>query len=229
MHDTPQTPGGFTSTGPHGHRGRMRARVLASGAASLADYELLEMLLFHGIPRRDTKPMAKALLQQFGTLIGVFRAPGKALRGMGLTDEAIRVLRFPAIAAERLAGAELRARPALGNWAQLLAYLDIAMRGAQPGQMRMFYVDNRNRLLADEPFEAHDGAATALRRALGLHATGLIGFLRLDGDNTMHDGRNYAPAMRMLEEAARPLAVMLHDVVAIGAGDPVSFRQEGWL
>ncbi|GBR37627.1 DNA repair protein RadC [Neoasaia chiangmaiensis NBRC 101099] len=206
----------------------MRARILANGASSLADYELLEMLLFFGIPRRDTKPMAKALLQRFGTLLDVFRATRHALGEMGLSEDAIRAIRLPAIAAERLSGAETRIRPGLGNWAQLSAYVDIALLGAVKGQLRILFLDNRNRLIADEPVVVADGPSPVLRRALTLNATALIGLAYMP-QAPLAWARDHAIAIRDLEDGARVLSIALHDVMVAGEGEPISLRQEGLL
>ncbi|MBF0864605.1 MAG: RadC family protein [Gluconobacter potus] len=216
-------------TGPQGHRARMRARVLANGAHTLADYEILEMLLFAGVPRKDTKPLAKGLIAHFGSLVDVFRAPTHALRAAGLKDDAIRVLRLPGVAAERLASSEQRERPTLSNWEQLMAYLEQALEGGIPGQFRLLYLDNRNRLLADEAAPEANSLTERNRaiaiRALALHATALIGF---------HITPTQRPAdlsqsARQLDFAMRPLSITLHDVLVTGEGRPSSLRQEGLL
>ena len=216
-------------TGPQGHRVRMRARVRANGAHTLADYEILEMLLFACVPRKDTKPLAKGLIGHFGSLMDVFRAPTNALRTAGLKDDAIRVLRLPGVAAERLASSEQRERPTLSNWEQLMAYLEQALEGSIPEQFRLLYLDNRNRLLADEAAPEADSLAERNRaiaiRALALHATALIGF---------HIRPTQRPAdlsqsARQLDFAMRPLSITLHDVLIAGDGRPSSLRQEGLL
>ncbi|WP_225197999.1 RadC family protein [Gluconobacter oxydans] len=216
-------------TGPQGHRARMRARVLANGAHTLADYEILEMLLFAGVPRKDTKPLAKGLISHFGSLVNVFRAPTQALRTAGLKDDAIRVLRLPGVAAERLASSEQRERPTLSNWEQLTAYLEQALEGGVPGQFRLLYLDNRNRLLADETAPEADSLAERNRaiaiRALALHATALIGF----HINPTARPADLSQSARQLDFAMRPLSIMLHDVLIAGDGRPSSLRQEGLL
>ncbi|WP_418610213.1 JAB domain-containing protein [Gluconobacter cerinus] len=217
-------------TGPQGHRARMRTRVETNGAETLADYEILEMLLFLGIPRKDTKPLAKGLISHFGSLIDVFRAPTQDLRSAGLNDDTIRALRLPAVAAERLASAEHRERPVLGDWPQLMKYLETALAGAIRGQFRLFYLDNRNRLLSDEAApELEDinflNRAIAIR-ALALHATAVIG---------LHVQPALKPvalstAARTLETALRPLSIVLHDILLDTPNTSVrSFRQEGLL
>jgi len=218
----------FRGTGPQGHRARMRARVLAAGAGSLADYEALEMLLFFGIPRRDTKPLAKALINQFGSLFEVLRAPGSQLRAAGLSDDAIRAIRLPAIAAERLASHELRARPFLGDWDHLLTYLDIGRSGAIEGQLRVLFLDNRNHLIADEAIE--DGAVAevaqaVMRRALTLHATALIGLEVTRGDlQSRAEARSALAGTLMMGGVA--LSIALHDVMIVGRGEWISLRQD---
>ncbi|KXV64917.1 JAB domain-containing protein [Gluconobacter oxydans] len=216
-------------TGPQGHRARMRARVLANGAHTLADYEILEMLLFAGVPRKDTKPLAKGLIAHFGSLVDVFRAPTQALRAAGLKDDAIRVLRLPGVAAERLASSEQRERPTLSNWEQLMAYLEQALEGGIPGQFRLLYLDNRNRLLADEAAPEADSLAERNRaiaiRALALHATALIGFHIRPKERPA----DLSQSARQLDFAMRPLSIMLHDVLITNEGRPSSLRQEGLL
>ena len=207
----------------------MRARVLANGAHTLADYEILEMLLFAGVPRKDTKPLAKGLIGHFGSLVDVFRAPTQALRAAGLKDDAIRVLRLPGVAAERLASSEQRERPTLSNWEQLMAYLDQALEGGVPGQFRLLYLDNRNRLLADEAAPEAESLSDRNRaiaiRALALHATALIGFHIRPKERSA----DLSQSARQLDFAMRPLSITLHDVLIAGDGRPSSLRQEGLL
>ncbi|MBS1102001.1 RadC family protein [Gluconobacter sp. Dm-62] len=216
-------------TGPQGHRARMRARVLNNGASTLADYEILEMLLFAGVPRKDTKPLAKGLIGHFGSLVKVFRAPTQALRSAGLKDDAIRVLRLPGVAAERLASSEQRERPTLSNWDQLVTYLDQALEGGISGQFRLLYLDNRNRLLADEVAPDAETVTAGNRaiaiRALALHATALIGFYVRPAQSPAE----LSQAARQLDFAMRPLSITLHDVLVTGEGPPSSLRQGGLL
>ncbi len=234
-------PPPFSSTGPHGHRRRMRERLLGVGPASLADYEILEMLLFLSIPRRDTKPLAKALINSFGSLAGVFSAPVSALTDEGgLSPESIAVLRLPELAAALLSGGEARDRPVLNNWERLHAYFDTALNGAVPGQLRILFLDNRNRMLADEVVEdasamiagleaeAPDSSRPAMRRALDLHATALI-LVRILPPGSLGKSliaREAALAARMAR-AASPLAIVLHDHLLIGGENWISLKQKG--
>ncbi|GBR55304.1 DNA repair protein RadC [Neokomagataea thailandica NBRC 106555] len=203
---------------------------MSAGAETLADYELLEMLLFLGIARRDTKPLAKGLLSEFGSLINVFRAPTVALRQFGLNDATIRALRMPAIGAERLAAAEHKKHVTLGDWSQLTTYLEKGLEGAKPQQCRILFLDNRNRLLADEasPDENNPDAQRRgiLRRALTLNATALIGlFVYPTGKED-----NLSTIARALTSTAHSLAIAVHDFLIIQPGStPRSMRQEGRL
>lgn len=233
----------FSSTGPHGHRRRMRERLLGAGPASLADYEILEMLLFLGIPRRDTKPLAKALINIFGSLSAVLSAPSETLaREGGLNEETVAVLRLPELAALRLSGAESRDKPVVNNWERLLAYFETALTGAIPGQLRILFLDNRNRLLADEVLEDVDAmlggleaeqpdpSRQTMRRALDLHATALILVRVLEAGPISQQvmAREAALASRMIRAAA-PLAIVLHDHLLVGGENWVSLKQKGLL
>ena len=223
----------FSSTGPHGHRARMRERLLSRGPETLADYEVLEMLLFLGIPRRDTKPLAKELINRFGSLPAVLTATPEALEQQGgLGAEAITVLRMPEAAAQRLAGAEARSRPVLNNWDRLLEYFDTALAGAAPGQLRALLLDNRNRLLADEPVtgEPDELPSVLAGRALALHATALI-LVRVVPAGPIDKAlpKREAVLCAAIGTAIGKLSITLHDHMLVGGGSWVSLRQKGLL
>ena len=168
---------------PHhaGHRDRLRQRLIAAGPDSLADYELLEILLFAGIPRRDVKPLAKKLIAEFGSLGAVLAAEPKALelRG-GLKTNAIAGLKAAAAAAHRLLREEASEQPVIGSWHRLLDYLGAAMKFERAEQFRLLYLDRKNKLIADE-VQQHGTIDHApvyprevVKRALDLGASAVI-------------------------------------------------------
>jgi DNA repair protein RadC len=211
----------------------MRERLLARGPEALADYEILEMLLFLGIPRRDTKPLAKELINRFGSLSAVLSAePERLARIGGLGADAITVLRLPSEAGLRLVAAEARERPMLNNWDRLLEYFDTALAGAVPGQLRALLLDNRNRLLADEVMDDVPERLPQLvaGRALALHATALI-LVRIVPDGTPEKGlpKREAALSAQVAPAVAALSITLHDHMLVGGGTWVSLRQKGLL
>jgi len=159
----------------------MRARLLTAGPESVADHELLEMVLFLALPRRDTKPIARTLLARFGSFANTVSAPVSDLRGVeGLGDAGVAALKTVQAAALRLVRAELQDRPLLNNWDRVLAYLTAALSRERVEQFRVLYLDNKNRLLADEAQSRGTVNHTpvypreVVKRALELHATALI-------------------------------------------------------
>ncbi len=104
---------------PHyaGHRKRLRARFLSAGAGALADYELLELVLFLARPRTDVKPLAKALLARFGSFAAVISAERKRLAEVkDLGEVGIVTLKSVQAAALRLMRDDIMDRPVLGSW-----------------------------------------------------------------------------------------------------------------
>lgn len=217
----------FSSTGPSGHRGRMRTRLLA-GPAALADYEVVEMLLFLGIPRRDTKPQAKDLINRFGSLAGVLSAETAPLRQAGLPPLAIEAFGLVAEAASLLSRTERTERVVLGDWTALERYLDLPARRSQPTGLSALLLNNRNQLLAERRWPAEIGAEAfgraMLHVALEQHATAAI-LVRNHGEAAP----GITPADRALhaevKRAGAALSVLVHDLVAIGAGRWTSLRQ----
>ncbi len=222
--DRPNIPV-FASTGPAGHRGRMRERILAHGGDALADYEIVEMLLFLGIPRGDTKPRAKGLINHFGSLGAVLAAPVEALERAGLDRQATVAFRLVVAAAERLSRREAIERPLLNSLDAVEAYLR-----DRPGEgTRILFLDNRNRLLGDDAAAGDDSDDHApnraiLRRALSLHATAL-----LVADHDAGPSPALARATRRLREAAALLSIVLHDRVALAGNQLLSYRRQGLL
>ena len=157
----------FAGVGTEAYRGRMRARLLGAGPDGLADYELLEMLLFLGIPRRDTKPLAKTIINRFGDLYRALTAPAAELRAAGQEPAVIGLFSLVGEAARRLADAQAVVRPVLGDTERLLAYLDLASRLQRPPHLAVLLLNNRNQLLAELTRPDADnpaGIATAVAR-----------------------------------------------------------------
>jgi DNA repair protein RadC len=221
--------------GVDGHRARMRARLLTAGPDALADHELLEMVLFLALPRRDTKPIARALLSQFGSFANTIAAPRTDLLGIeGLGEAGVSALKVVHAAALRLARAEVLHRPVLNNWDRLMDYLNAVLAREKVEQFRILFLDNKNRLLADEAQARGTVNHTpvypreVVKRALELHATAIIlVHNHPSGDPT--PSRDDIEMTREIKQAAQTLSVVLHDHIIVGNGRWLSFRKEGLL
>ena len=133
------------------HRHRLRQRFLGAGADALADYELLELILFRAIPRRDLKPLAKALLAKFGSLAEVISAPRERLREVkGLGEAAIAEIKIIQAAASRFARGQVKGRHVLSSWSNVLDYCRTVMAYGEREEFRILFLDKRNHLIADE-------------------------------------------------------------------------------
>ncbi len=144
----PQAEGEASDNGHAGHRSRLRQRLLMGGAEALADYEVLEYLLFAANPRGDTKPLAKALLARFGTLAAVLNAEAGALTQVnGMGEGGAAALKAVALAVRRMARGEVQDKPVLGSWQALLDYLTIDMAHLTVERVRVLYLDTCNRVL----------------------------------------------------------------------------------
>ncbi|WP_246395878.1 JAB domain-containing protein [Gluconacetobacter tumulisoli] len=212
----------------------MRTRVLTAGAASLADYEIVEMLLFYGIPRRDTKPMAKALINRFGSLAALLSASSDALHGAGLTDGTALPLMLPACAAACLSRQEPVTRAHVGDWDAVMTYCDIMLADAPPGQLRILFLDSGNHVIADEPLPAtlDGGELDALQRhillrALDVHATAFVG-VRIASSWPPSPGQidRDTVLMQAISHHAQTLSLTVQDHLLLGRGRWISLRQE---
>jgi DNA repair protein RadC len=168
---------------PHylGHRQRLRERFLAAGNEALSDYEMLELILFRAIPQRDVKPLAKELLKTFGSFSEAISAPVERLKKIkGLGDAAVTELKLVQAAANRLLRGEVKRRPVLSSWSNVLDYYRAAMAFEDKEQFRILFLDKRNQLIADEVQQTGTVDHTpvypreVVKRALELSATAVI-------------------------------------------------------
>ena len=219
----------------HGHRQRLKDRFLKTGGDQLADYELLELLLFQALPRRDVKPLAKDLLDRFGSFAGVVTAEASLIRQVpGAGDAVVVALKTVAAAAERLARDELAAAPVLGNWDKLLKYCRTAMSREGREQFRVLYLNRKNVLIKDEVQWRGTIDHTPLyprevvKRALELQAAALIMVHNHpSGDPTPSQAD--IDMTRQVAEAAKSMGIVLHDHLIIAKSGHTSFRDMGYL
>lgn len=213
-----------------GHRERLRNRFRDGGETALADYEILELLLFRLIPRRDTKPIAKALISRFGTLGGVLGAPPALLQEVkGIGESVALDLKLIANVAQRMLKSELREKQVLSSWSSVIDYCHAAMAYETTEQFRILFLDKRNVLIADEI----QGRGTidhtpvypreVVKRALELSATAIIlVHNHPSGDPT--PSRADIEMTRTIVDTAKPLGITVHDHIIIGKDGHASLR-----
>ncbi len=229
-----ERPGADDSEPGHsGHRQRLRARFLA-GPDALPDYELLELLLFAAIPRRDVKPLAKALIRKFGDFGRVISAPPAELAGAGLSEGSVAIIKLVQAASLRLGRQRVMDRPVLSSWSALGEYLRTAMAHEINEQFRLLFLDRKNALIAEEVQtrgtvdHAPVYVREVVKRALDLGATALIlVHNHPSGDPT--PSRADIEMTREIVTAAAPLGIAVHDHVIVGRGEPASLRAMGLM
>jgi DNA repair protein RadC len=214
----------------HGHRERLRTRLREAGPDAIADYELLELVLFRAIPRRDVKPLAKALIARFGSFAEAIAArPERLAEVEGMSPASINEFKILEAGAKRFAKGVAKKRLALGSWSEVVDYCRTAMTFAEREEFRILFLDKRNGLIADEV----QGAGTVdhtpvyprevARRALELAATAiLLVHNHPSGDPTPSE----ADVKMTLEiiAMASPLGIVVHDHLIVGRHGHASLR-----
>jgi DNA repair protein RadC len=221
--------------GTDGHRERLRTRFLQGGADAMPDYELLELTLFAALPRRDTKPLAKALLARFGSFAEVIAAPrARLMEVKGVGESVASHLKIVEAAAQRLTKTKVMGRAALSSWSALLDYCTAVMARNETEEFRVLFLDRKNMLVADEVLNRGtvDHAPVypreIVKRALELNASALI---------LVHNHPSGDPApskadiamTREVATAAKALGIAVHDHLVIGRSGHSSFKSLGLL
>ena len=223
---------GLAEAPPHyfGHRERLRERFREAGTDALSDYELLELLLFRAQPRRDMKPIAKALLEKFGSFAEVISAPEKRLAEVeGIGEACITELKIVQAAARRLVRGQVKKRPVLSSWSAVLDYCRTAQAFADREQFRVLFLDKRNQLIVDELQQIGTIDHTpvypreVVKRALELSATAMIlVHNHPSGDPT--PSRADIQMTQQIISVAQPLGISVHDHIIVGKEGHASLK-----
>ena len=217
------------------HRKRLRERFMAGGADALPDYELLELVLFRAVPRKDVKPLAHDLIERFGDFSRVVSAAPIELQAVtGVGAAVITELKLVEAAAQRLSRGRVMNKPVISSWAALLEYCHTTMSHLPTEQFRILFLDRKNRLIADE-MQARGTVdhvpvypREIVKRALDLHASALIlVHNHPSGDPTPSEAD--ISMTGQVATACSTLGLTLHDHLIIGKSNELSFRSEGLL
>jgi DNA repair protein RadC len=218
----------------HGHRERLRQRLIAAGADNLPDYELVEVILFASNPRGDVKPLAKDLLDRFGGFAELLSADAEALADAGLGLAGIAALKSVREAALRLMRSELHQRPVVGSWDKLIDYCTAHIAHGQVEEFHVLFLDRKNVLIKHEQQQRGTIDHTpvypreVVKRALELQASALIlVHNHPSGDPT--PSKADIAVTKDIVKAAAPLGVTVHDHLIIGRGRHTSLRDLGLL
>jgi DNA repair protein RadC len=213
----------------HGHRARLRRRLMEAGPAAMADYELLEMVLF-AIPRIDVKPLAKTLIDRFGSFAEVITAEPERLKEFdGMTDTAVAAVKIVEAAAQRLTKGAVKKRNPMGSWSEVVDYCRTSMAFENREIFRVLFLDKKNGLIRDEV----QGSGTVdhtpvyprevVRRALELSATAIV----LVHNHPSGDPSPSTQDVTMTREIiaiAKPLGVTVHDHIIVGRDGHASLK-----
>lgn len=222
---------------PHyiGHRKRLRTRFLKTGSEGLHDYELIELLLFGAIPRGDVKPLAKRLINSFGSFAEVISADARTLTlEDGLGETAVCALKIAQAGAIRLAQEQVMNKPVLSSWQMLLDYCRASMAYHGVEQFRLLYLNRKNVLIADELQQRGTIDHTpvypreVIKRALDLEASALIMVHNHPSGDTTPSPADIDMTKR-IKSIAKPLNIELHDHVIVSRKGYYSFKSNALL
>jgi DNA repair protein RadC len=228
--DSPVAAPARTTQHYHGHRERLRERFHGAGAAALSDYELLELVLFRALPRRDVKPLAKELIARFGSFAEVVNAPEALLaKTPGVGEATVIDLKLIAAAAGRVAKGAIKTRETLSSWSAVITYCRTAMAFADKEQFRILFLDKRNQLIADEVQQTGTVDHTpvypreVVKRALELSATAIIlVHNHPSGDPTPSNAD--IQMTKQIVDIAGTLGISVHDHIIVGKNGHASLK-----
>lgn len=218
-----------------GHRKRLRERFAKTGADGLADYELIELLLFSALPRSDAKPLAKRLCDRFGSVGAIMAAEPRALGEVeGAGDAVIHTLKLAEAVSLRTLRDHVVERLVIATWNSLLDYCKAKLAHQMNEQFNVLFLDNNNSLIADETQQRGTVNHVPLypreviKRALELHASAII----LVHNHPSGDPTPSSADIEMTEEvcqAGQKLGIAVHDHLIFSRTGHSSFKSMGLL
>jgi len=218
-----------------GHRQRLRQRFLKTGGDGIADYELIEMVLFAAIPRGDAKPLAKRLLKRFGSFAETIAASTDALREIdGMGEASVSALKIVETAAQRLGQEQVMNRPVLSSWDRLIEYCRMCIGRADREHFRILFLNRKNVLIADEEQQRGTVDHTpvypreVVKRALPLGASAII-MLHNHPSGDAEPSKGDIDMTREIRETGERLGIQLHDHIIVTKTGHRSFKSMGLL
>ena len=218
-----------------GHRERLRERLQRAGPKSLADHELLELVLFRAIPRRDVKEIARNLITQFGDISAVMSAPpDELIKFDNITQRVVYEFLTIQAAALRLGQSKILKGDLLASWDDLVIYCRTKMAENKVEEFHVLFLDKQNRVIADEVMgrgmvdHTPVYSREVLKRALALNATALI----IAHNHPSGDPSPSKADIEMtykLRDLAKSFNLALHDHLIIARGEVLSFKSQGLL
>lgn len=222
------------ATDASGHRARLRKRLIEQGPEALLDHELVEYLLALSIPRRDTKPLARALLAEHGGLGPLLSADAETLAKSGISEGAVAALKIAEASALRLLRSKVLERPVLNSWQALIDYLHADMAHRLIERVRVLHLNSRNVLIRDELVAegSIDQAAVyvreIIRRAIDLGSTAII-LVHNHPSGDPSPSKQDIALTREVVQAGKPLGIAVHDHIVVGVKGHASMRAMGLL
>lgn len=221
---------------PHaGHRERLKARFMKVGMDGLADHEILELLLFGGVPRKDTKPIAKAMIARFGSFEEAIAAPADQLRAFDhVGDGAVAIIKAVEAAAIRLAQKTVLKKPVISSWSALIDYCKTAAARAPEEQFRLMLLDRKNRLIDDVVMSEGtvDHTAVYVREVVKLAVAARASAVILMHNHPSGDptpSRADIDMTKAIQAALKTIPIAVHDHLIVGRTGHASFKQLGLL
>ncbi len=218
-----------------GHRARLRTRLIEGGGDALMDHEIIEFLLMLAIPRVDTKPMAKRLLNEFGGIGGLLSADAEAImRSGGVGESAAAALKIVQAAALRMLRSEVKSQPILASWQAMLDYLRVDLAHITVERVRVLHLNSKNMLIRDELMaegsidQAVIHVREVIRRAIDLGSAAII-LVHNHPSGDPQPSRADIMLTRDIADAGKKLGIAVHDHVIIGAGGHSSMRAMGLI
>ncbi|MBY0407633.1 MAG: DNA repair protein RadC [Rickettsiales bacterium] len=218
-----------------GHRKRLRERFLTAGPAALADYELLEMVLFPAKPVGDVKPMAKMLLAAFGSFGRVLHAsPIELMKVEGVNEAAVVAIKVVMAASERLLKEEMADKPIINSWEALLNYARVHIGHQKEEEFHVLFLNNKLEMMADERQQKGTVNHTpvypreVVKRALEIGASSII-LVHNHPSGDVNPSKADVDVTRQIVQAARALGIEVHDHIIIGAKKHFSFKAKELL
>ena len=218
-----------------GHRQRLRDKFLNSSLEGFHDYEIIELLLTLGTPRKDCKQSAKEALMKFGTLKAVLDPDAvdlKTVRGIG--DKNVFGLKIAQAVARRYLADSVVDKDFIRSSKEVLEYLQHNLRDKNRELFMVIYLNGRNQIIKmEEVFEGTLSTSAVyprevVKRALDNEAAALV-FVHNHPSGNPNPSKEDLTITNKLKEASQSIDVVVHDHLIITGNEVYSFADHGLI